>query len=578
MFKNLTIRMRFYALLSFMFIFMLIIGLLSLNFLYTLNKEIHTNASSDQLIIQSVDTARSAQVNFKKQVQEWKDLLIRGNNPDSFKNYLSAFSVEEKATQNDLMTLKELMKKQGLDFSKVDNALKTQSNLGVKYREALRSYDENNAQSMHLVDNMVNGIDRAPTNDIDTIVTNIKNYSNNKMQLTEKNSDIEFKRILIYLAFGIAFAIVVCLILGIILINRITKPLIVLKDKISELAETDGDLTLKLPIFSKDEIGQVSGKFNIFMDKVRRTIIEAADGTVVLNNGCNSLSTSINEVNLAMEHISCAVNEIAKGNQQVANEISSSCFTLDGISKHVSTTTEDMSDVIRHFQETNNSIALGKQALVEQHTHMKELRILNNSVLNSSKGLQEKSAAIESMANTINSIAEQTNLLALNAAIEAARAGEHGKGFAVVAEEVRKLAESSALATNEVNLNIEAMQIAVEQTISYVNNAISRIQVQEDIVNNSDESFDDIAEKVSFVMENTKSVGHRMKDITSQLGTLNSSMQSISSVAEETAASTEQALASTDEQSANIDNVNTMVADFNKLSQNLHTIVNSFKY
>lgn len=578
LFNNFKIRTRFYSLLAFIFILMLIIGALSLNSLYTINKEIHTNANSDELTIKSVDTARSAQVNFKKQVQEWKDLLIRGNNPDSFKKYSSGFSVYEKSTQNDLMTLRELMKKQGLDFSKVDAAIKTHSNLGTEYRDALKNYDENNPQSMHLVDNLVNGIDRVPTDNIDKIVTQIEIYASNNTVQAEKNSDMQFKKILISMIFGFLFTIIICLILGVLLVNKITRPLLILKDKISELAETDGDLTLKLPISSKDEIGQVADKFNLFIDKIRKTIKEAADGTVVLNTGCNSLSKNIDAVSLAMEQISCAVNEITEGNQQVASEISSSSFTLDEISKHVNTTTDDMSNVIMHFEETNKSIILGKKSILEQHTHMNEIGVLTNNVLDASKELKEKATAINLMANTIGDIASQTNLLALNAAIEAARAGEHGKGFAVVAEEVRKLAESSALATNEVNLNIQAMHIAVNQTISYVNDVRNRIETQNNIVRKTDKSFNDISENFSSVMDSTKSVGERMKNITSEVDSLNNSIQNISAIAEETAASTEETLASTDEQSSNIENVNTMVVEFNKLSQNLETIVSNFKY
>jgi methyl-accepting chemotaxis protein len=578
LFNNFKIRTRFYALLSFTFILMLLIGALNLNSLYTINKEIHTNANSDELTMKSVDTARSAQVNFKKQVQEWKDLLIRGNNPDSFKKYSSGFSIYEKSTQNDLTTLKELMKKQGLDFSKVDTAIKTHSNLGTEYRDALKNYDENNPQSMHLVDNLVNGIDRVPTDDIDKIVNQIETYANNKTIQAEKNSDMQFKRILISMILGFSFTIIICLILGVLLVNKITRPLLILKDKISELAETDGDLTLKLPISSKDEIGQVADKFNLFIDKIRKTIKEAGDGTVVLNTGCNSLSKNIDAVSLAMEQISCAVNEITEGNQQVASEISSSSFTLDEISNHVNTTTDDMSNVIMHFEETNNSIILGKKSILEQHAHMNEIGVLTNNVLDASKELKEKATAINLMANTIGDIAAQTNLLALNAAIEAARAGEHGKGFAVVAEEVRKLAESSALATNKVNLNIQAMHIAVNQTISYVNDVRNRIETQNNIVRKTDKSFNDISENFSSVMDSTKSVGERMKNITSEVDSLNNSIQNISAIAEETAASTEETLASTDEQSYNIENVNTMVVEFNKLSQNLETIVSNFKY
>ena len=209
---------------------------------------------------------------------------------------------------------------------------------------------------------------------------------------------------------------------------------------------------------------------------------------------------------------------------------------------------------------------------------MNEISSITNNVLTAAETLEEKANSVTSIVSTIGSIAEQTNLLALNAAIEAARAGDQGKGFAVVAEEVRKLAESSAMSAKEVYLNVQAMQDAVKQTIIHINDARDRIEKQEDIVNKTDISFNKILEKISSIMEHTKEAGERMNEVTDQVGSLNSSIQNISAIAEETAASTEEALASTEEQTNSIDNVNNMVIEVNKLASDLKGVVNSFKY
>ncbi|KYN79057.1 hypothetical protein A0J52_07220 [Clostridium sporogenes] len=279
-----------------------------------------------------------------------------------------------------------------------------------------------------------------------------------------------------------------------------------------------------------------------------------------------------------MDQITCTVSEIAKGNQQVANEIVSACSNLDDISKHANTTAKDMTEIIKQYEETNESINIGKDALLEQHSHMDEINIIINNVLAAAKTLEEKSNSVNTIVSTIGSIAEQTNLLALNAAIEAARAGEGGKGFAVVAEEVRKLAESSALSTKEVYSNVQAMQDAVKETILHINDANDRLEKQEYIVNKTDTSFNEILEQISSIMNHTKQAEERMNEVTDQVGSLNSSIQNISSIAEETAASTEEALASTEEQSSSIDNVNKLAFEFNKLANDLKGVVNNFKY
>ncbi|AOR23777.1 methyl-accepting chemotaxis protein [Clostridium taeniosporum] len=578
MLKNLKIKTGFYILLTIMIISMITIGTFCLSSLYNLNKQIHTNINSEIIRTKSIDTARSAQVHFKKQVQEWKNLLIRGNDTNNFQKYLSGFNDEEKATQKDLLSLKDLMNQQGLDTSKVDETIKTHEELGIKYNEALKSYDFKNANSLHVVDTLVKGIDRAPTDNIDAIVQQIQDYSTENLKYVQDSSEKKFKKELISSIIGIALIIAICLILTITLLKKIISSINMLKDKISDLAEKDGDLTVKLPITSKDELGVVAEKFNIFIDKLKKNIVDAANCTFVLTDGCNSLTENTNEVNTSMNQITCTVSEIAKGNQQVANEIVSVSSTLDEINKHASTTAKDMTEIIKQYEETNESINIGKDALLEQQSHMNEINTITNNILVAAKTLEEKSNSVNTIVSTIGSIAEQTNLLALNAAIEAARAGEQGKGFAVVAEEVRKLAESSALSTKEVYSNVQAMQDAVKETIIHINNANDRLQKQESIVNKTDISFNEILQHISLIMDNTKQAGERMNEITDEVGSLNTSIQNISAVAEETAASTEEALASTEEQTNSITNVNNMVIEFNKLTNDLKGVVNSFKY
>ncbi|MBA4509553.1 methyl-accepting chemotaxis protein [Clostridium sporogenes] len=578
MLKNLKIKTTFYILLAIMIMSMIIIGTFCLNSLYSINKQIHTNINSEIIRTKSIDTARSAQVHFKKQVQEWKNLLIRGNDPNKFQKYLSGFNDEEKATHKDLLSLKDLMKQQRLDTSKVDEAIKTHEELGGKYKEALKSYDWKNSNSLHVVDTLVNGIDRAPTDNIDAIVQQIQDYSTETLKYVQDSSEKKFKKEIILAIIAITLITAICLILTITFVKKIINSINILKDKISDLAEKDGDLTVKLPIIGKDELGLVSEKFNIFIDKLRENITDAANCTFLLTDGCNTLTESTSDVNTSMDQITCTVSEIAKGNQQVANEIVSACSNLDDISKHANTTAKDMTEIIKQYEETNESINIGKDALLEQHSHMDEINIIINNVLAAAKTLEEKSNSVNTIVSTIGSIAEQTNLLALNAAIEAARAGEGGKGFAVVAEEVRKLAESSALSTKEVYSNVQAMQDAVKETIIHINDANDRLEKQEYIVNKTDTSFNEILEQISSIMNHTKQAEERMNEVTDQVGSLNSSIQNISSIAEETAASTEEALASTEEQSSSIDNVNKLAFEFNKLANDLKGVVNNFKY
>jgi hypothetical protein len=125
------------------------------------------------LFEESVDTARLAQIDFEKQVQEWKDLLLRGNNPVSFGEYREAFIKQGEATQADLHKLKVLFDQLGFDTHQVDEALQAHRVLEVRYLEALKQYVSLDSNSAHLADATVNGLDRALTEMIGDIASYI---------------------------------------------------------------------------------------------------------------------------------------------------------------------------------------------------------------------------------------------------------------------------------------------------------------------------------------------------------------------------------------------------------------------
>jgi methyl-accepting chemotaxis protein len=122
---------------------------------------------------QAADTARVAQVEFKKQVQEWKDLLLRGADPAMFAKYRDAFSNEGGTTHAALLRLKDQLSALGANVDGVDKALATHASLQDSYLDALKRYDATDPNTAHVVDGLVKGIDRAPTAAIDDIVASV---------------------------------------------------------------------------------------------------------------------------------------------------------------------------------------------------------------------------------------------------------------------------------------------------------------------------------------------------------------------------------------------------------------------
>lgn len=133
----------------------------------------------------AIDTARLSQVHFKKQVQEWKNILLRGNNKNLYNKHLKAFNEEERKVNECLQSLSLLVSGTGMSVPQIADLIKVHEELGRQYREALGKYQQSDLKSAVLVDNNVRGIDRKLTDDIDTVVEIIKNLAEKRLKETE---------------------------------------------------------------------------------------------------------------------------------------------------------------------------------------------------------------------------------------------------------------------------------------------------------------------------------------------------------------------------------------------------------
>ncbi len=170
-----------------------------------------------------VDLARSAQVSFKIQVQEWKNILLRGHAPEAFEKHFSGFTNEEGRAQKDLASLKDLLVSIAAPTTNVEAAINAHAELGVLYRGALKSFVSTNANPAAVVDKIVKGIDRRPTEAFDLIVTEINDLANKNSAEAEKASAAEARHAQILCIVGCAFAVLLSAILGILLSRAVGK-------------------------------------------------------------------------------------------------------------------------------------------------------------------------------------------------------------------------------------------------------------------------------------------------------------------------------------------------------------------
>nr|WP_315395113.1 methyl-accepting chemotaxis protein [uncultured Duganella sp.] len=368
----------------------------------------------------AIDTARGAQVQFKIQVQEWKNILIRGNDPALLERYTQAFIQAGEATRADLARLGAMLAALKLDTPLVDDAIKTQGELAARYLAALKRYDPANADSAKLVDGLVKGMDREPTRKIDDIVVWMGKESTRLMAQMEQDSAAAHARATLVMGATLAVTLLVGCVTVFWLIKSITVPL----HAAVEVAQTvaDGDLRSDVPVDGKDEIGELMGALKTMQ---------------------SNLSGIVGKVRAGTETIHGATVEIAAGNldlsgrtEQQASSLEQTAAAMVELTTTVQQNNANANEASKLADEASTVAARGGDA-VEQ-------------MVRTMGSINESSRKIVDIIGVIDGIAFQTNILALNAAVEAARAGEQGRGFAVVASEVRNLAQRSAAAAKEI--------------------------------------------------------------------------------------------------------------------------------
>ena len=448
----------------------------------------------------AVDLARGAQVSFKIQVQEWKNLLLRGGDLASFDKYKTGFAKEGDATRAKLAELKGVLQQLNLPTASVDEALGSHQTLQGKYTEAMAHYDVGNADaSAHAVDKMVKGIDRAPTAQIDTIVAEVLKASSQRHEVADSETRANLHGTLWLLAGLMVVALGTGVLASWIILRSITSPLHHAVATAEQVAS--GNLLAHIEIDGADETSQ--------MMRALRTMND-------------SLATVVSQVRSASQMVAHASSEIATGNMDLSSRTENQASSLQETAAAI----EQLTTSVRHTADNAseaNQLAAQACAVAEQGG-----TVVGN-VVATMTDINESSRKIADIIGVIDGIAFQTNILALNAAVEAARAGEQGRGFAVVASEVRALAQRSANAAREIKTLIAASVECVERGSHLVNDAGSTISSAVSAV----QQVRDVIGRISTAVAE-QSVG--IEQVSQSVNAIDNTMQQNAALVEQSAA------------------------------------------
>ena len=578
MMKTNGIKGNLFFLVVFILVFMIGIG----NFtFYSLNNTAdqgQNDVAAVNKYIDLVDNSRNIQVTFKKQVQAWKDLLLRGSNESNYNNYLSQFTGYNKDVLNGLSNLKISMAKLEIDVAMVDKLSLELTQLQINYTDALKSYDRTNKDSYKIVDTLVKGMDKAPTNDMDVLVKSIKDKSNSQVLIMNTASKDNNKHIelILFIIIIISTCLIILLTFMTLLTYKSIEKFIHQFETLMQKAE-DGDLTIQGTIFSNNELGVLTIRFNKFIKKIKTLILETKDMSNLVATSSNNILKNSDETAKTSQQIAETISDVAIGATMQSTLVQQSNDMVINVSRDLSKVTEATNYMKELAKETDKIVIEGISIIKFQNDKMLDSKNTTEEVSLSILNLSSKSAKIVEFVEIINGISSQTNLLALYASIEAARAGESGKGFAVVADEIRKLAESSSSSTSKIEELIKAIQNSISETATKMEKFQKSMDEQTESIESTKNIFGKIKESTDKVTNEIIEVSNKAQLIDKNSLSLEKAIKNISTVIEQNAAASEEVAASAEEQVASIEEIASSISSLTKSSDKLKQFLDKYK-
>ncbi|CAH6913300.1 Chemotaxis protein [Vibrio chagasii] len=333
-------------------------------------------------------------------------------------------------------------------------------------------------------------------------------------------------------------------------IKKALAPLTTLSSAMEALSKGDGDLTQRITVNSKDEIGTLAHHVNAFIAKLQEIVRDIADSSSQLNE---QSEVSTNVARQTSDGLTVQLHEIS----QIATAVHEMSATAEEVANNAQITADSAISSTENCEQ-------GKRVIIRNQDSITNLARQVENASGIIQELEKNALDINAILSTISDIAEQTNLLALNAAIEAARAGEQGRGFAVVADEVRVLSQRTHSSTDEIREMIETLQKNSVSAVESMQRSQDLAQSSVDDANNATTALEEIATSIQQISDMASHISNAASEQRTVTGEVSKNIQLVNDVS--------------DKMSTEADNSRHLSEELRGIAQQLNTQVQLFKY
>ncbi|MDE7223233.1 MAG: methyl-accepting chemotaxis protein, partial [Acetatifactor sp.] len=333
---------------------------------------------------------------------------------------------------------------------------------------------------------------------------------------------------------ALIIAVIMCIFLSGTLnkgVSEITRPL----DKVSQ-----GDFTAVVDLKRKDEFGQIARSLTHMITSMKALIKEVQGVVWTVQQTSGQVGSSTQQLMESSDEILGAIEEIDRGVSLQAQDAQDCVVQINALSDQIRTVYDYTDEISRISEDANKTITDGMEVIEDLSEKSRATVEITGAIQKDILSLNEQTLSIGGFAEVIDEIASRTNLLSLNASIEAARAGEEGRGFAVVAQEIRKLADQSLSAAQQIGGIVQQIQAQTGQTVEAVHQAGEIVSSQSDSLEKTQDAFHKVNERVKMMADNLSRMTTGMAQIEEAKQEAVSAITNISAVSEQTSANSVQ--------------------------------------